>query len=164
MDNKSNEKHDARLVAERQIIPNFFYMNGAGMLNSILDRQGELFTSLYSMADSANTLDFSAEDFKIEPRGFRSGDYSIYLIIADTPKPLEPDECRRIYFFYEETTGLLRCYASCEAADGKYCLCSCPPNGAHKKLDGTFGKTEQDKEKEFIAAAREFLKHFKIEE
>ncbi|MCD7815926.1 MAG: hypothetical protein LUH12_04285 [Bacteroides sp.] len=164
MNDDVQKKHNLRITVEQQLIPNLFYMNGASMLDSILERQGEFFTNVCFMADSENLLAYNERDFKIEPRGFRSGDYNIYVIIADMPRSCEPDECRRIYFFYEESTGLLRYCTSEMVSDGTYALYKLLPNGSHKRIDGAFGDSADDKEKEFIAAAREFLKHFKVEE
>lgn len=151
------DNYKVRYIVEHRAIPEIFYREKAGLLNAILDKQGQFFSQLFDLvsqtAEDEEAMSYSEEDFNIEPRGFRCEDMNVYVIIVDMPKPQCSPLCRTLYFCYEETTETVKYYTSEKSIETPYMLCGWNDDQTHVN----YGRAELDREKEFMQTARLFI-------
>ena len=153
------EKNEFRYSLEQKILPNTFYKDKEKFLDSVLDKGGKFFSDLFVLfappeSSIYNENDFTVTAKKIDYRDDEEIKKELYIVIADMPEADEMNLCRRLYFCYEEKSGIARYFTSALSFSGDYYMASVI-KGEEK---GDYGKAPEDLELEFRKIGNIFLK------
>lgn len=144
-----------RYMLEHRMFPDMLYTRKVDLLNAILDKGGKFFSDLYLIYAPTNDIVYKEEDFKISAKRCQSDDKMLYYLVVTMPEPTMPLLCKRVYFCYEEKTGIVKYYTSELAEDGTLMMCSWNKHQEHSN----YGSSPMDEELEFRRIGNIFLKY-----
>lgn len=152
-----NEHEKFRYKLEHEMFPDMLYSQKVNMLNAIIDKGGKFFSDIYLIYSPFAEILYKEDDFKVDAKccQYDENRRTLYFLVVTMPEPTAADLCKRVYFCYEEKTGIVKYYTSEKTENGTLNMCSWTKHKTHKVYDAS----PMDEELEFRRIGNMFLKY-----